>query len=125
MIIFILFLFSYLNLLQLIFLLICLTRLDRLLTLLSNGDSLAVKRSAATQIGQVVSTYPKEVEPILNKVNKSQRILFFIEIILLLFKLKRHVIHSSWDVRIACGFTIELISKNISNEFSGMKFRFD
>ncbi|CAF3646474.1 unnamed protein product [Rotaria sordida] len=74
------------------------SRLDRLLTLLGTGDSLAVKRSAATQIGQVVSTYPKEVEPILNK-------------------LKKYVIHSSWDVRIACGLTIELISKNISNEF--------
>ncbi|CAF0882078.1 unnamed protein product [Adineta steineri] len=75
------------------------SRLDRLLTLLSNGDSLAVKRSAATQIGQIASTLPKEVEPILNK-------------------LKRHVIHSSWDVRIACGLAIELISKNISDDFS-------
>ncbi|CAF3897499.1 unnamed protein product, partial [Rotaria sp. Silwood1] len=72
--------------------------LDRLLTLLSTGDSLAVKRSAATQIGQVASTYPKEVEPIVNK-------------------LKKYAIHSSWDVRVACGLTIELISKNISNEF--------
>ncbi len=39
---------------------------------MSNGDSLAVKRSAATQIGQVVSTHPKEVELILNKVNKRK-----------------------------------------------------
>jgi len=46
------------------------------LTLLSNGESLAVKRSAATQIGQVVSTYPKEVEPILKKVNQTERISF-------------------------------------------------
>ncbi|UJR33862.1 hypothetical protein I4U23_021283 [Adineta vaga] len=75
------------------------SRLDRLLTLLSNGDSPAVKRSAATQIGQIASTLPKEVEPILNK-------------------LKRHVIHPSWDVRIACGLAIELISKNISDDFS-------
>ncbi|CAF3348504.1 unnamed protein product [Rotaria socialis] len=75
------------------------SRLDRLLTLLNTGDSLAVKRTAATQIGQVVSTNPKEVEPILNK-------------------LKKYVIHSSWDVRIACGLAIELISKNISDEFS-------
>jgi hypothetical protein len=49
-------------------------RLDRLLTLLSNGESLAVKRSAATQIGQVVNTHPKEVEPILNKVNKKEKV---------------------------------------------------
>ncbi|CAF3887799.1 unnamed protein product [Rotaria magnacalcarata] len=74
-------------------------RLDRLLTLLNTGDSLAVKRTAATQIGQVVSTNPKEVEPILNK-------------------LKKYVIHSSWDVRIACGLAVELISRNISDEFS-------
>jgi hypothetical protein len=94
-------------------------RLDRLLTLLSNGDSLAVKRSAATQIGQVVNTYPKEVEPILNKVHKRDRIILSKKISFL-FKLKRHVIHSSWDVRIACGLAIELISQNISNDFSRM-----
>ena len=49
-----------------------LIRLDRLLSLLSTGDSLAVKRSAATQIGQVVSTHPEEVELILNKVNHKK-----------------------------------------------------
>lgn len=48
-------------------------RLDRLLSLLSSGDSPAVKRSAATQIGQVASTNPKEVELILNKVINSIR----------------------------------------------------
>jgi hypothetical protein len=52
------------------------TRLDRLLSLLSTGDSLAVKRSAATQIGQVVSTHSKEVELILTKVNKKENELF-------------------------------------------------
>ncbi|CAF1201646.1 unnamed protein product [Adineta ricciae] len=75
------------------------SRLDRLLTLLSNGDSLSVRRSAATQIGQIASTLPKEVGPILQK-------------------LKKHVIHSTWDVRIACGLAIELISKNISDDFT-------
>ena len=49
-----------------------LPRLDRLLSLLSNGDSLAVKRSAATQIGQVVSSNPKEVESLLDKVYLSE-----------------------------------------------------
>jgi hypothetical protein len=43
---------------------------------LSTGDSLAVKRSAATQIGQVVSTHSKEVELILTKVNKKENELF-------------------------------------------------
>ncbi|CAF3342287.1 unnamed protein product [Rotaria sp. Silwood2] len=76
--------------------------LDRLLTLLGTGDSLAVKRSAATQIGQVVSTNPKEVEPILNK-------------------LKKYVIHSSWDVRIACGLAVELIILFNENSRYGLK----
>lgn len=74
------------------------SRLDRLLSLLSTGDSLVVKKSAATQIGQVVTSNPKEVQSILDK-------------------LKKHVIHSGWDVRIACGLAIELISKNISHDF--------
>ena len=35
---------------------------------MNNGDSLAVKRSAATQIGQIVTTNPKEIQSILDKV---------------------------------------------------------
>jgi len=35
---------------------------------LSTGDSPAVKRSAATQIGEVVNSHPEEVELIVNKV---------------------------------------------------------
>lgn len=38
--------------------------------------------------------------------------------------MKKYIIHSSWDVRIACGLAIELINKNITNEFSG-KIKFE
>ena len=46
-------------------------RLDRLFTLLEQGQSSFVRKTAAYQIGEIVKTHANELEPLLEKVGKQ------------------------------------------------------
>ncbi|XP_067936864.1 TATA-binding protein-associated factor 172-like [Watersipora subatra] len=71
------------------------TRLDRLFTLLDTGSTLAIRKSAANQLGDIVRLHPQKLRYLLNK-------------ILVLMRSR------TWETRLAAGNAIESLAKNVS-----------
>ena len=96
------------------------SRLDRLFTLLEQGQSSFVRKTAAYQIGEIVKTHTNELEPLLEKVKlkRKKKNLFYFIIISIFEKLKPLIVNSqSWDTRVAASHTIECIMKNLPSTY--------
>ncbi|OLY80671.1 TATA-binding protein-associated factor MOT1 [Smittium mucronatum] len=74
------------------------TRLDRLVSLLENGNTPGVRMAAAQQLGAIQEQHPQELLNLLERVYKCLN-------------------NSNWDARIAASQAIEAISKNVSLNF--------
>ncbi|XP_030373466.1 TATA-binding protein-associated factor 172 [Scaptodrosophila lebanonensis] len=70
------------------------SRLDRLFILLESGSTVATRRAAAKQIGEVQKLYPHELHALLNR-------------------LIGYLHSTSWDTRIAAAQTVEAILKQV------------
>ena len=75
------------------------SRLDRLFVLLDQGTTPAIRKAAATQLGEIQKLHPNEFDT-------------------LLVRLKKYLYSNSWDTRIAANQAIEAIIKNINWEIS-------
>lgn len=69
------------------------TRLDGLVSLLDSGTNPAVRKMAATQIGDLVAAHPSETRPVLRRVRKLLR-------------------STMWETRIAAGQAIAAIAEH-------------
>ncbi|OMJ07228.1 TATA-binding protein-associated factor [Smittium culicis] len=74
------------------------TRLDRLVSLLENGNTPGVRMAAAQQLGSIQEQHPQELLNLLERVYKCLH-------------------NTNWDARIAASQAIEAISKNVSLKF--------